>query len=301
MLFFVEMAARIYLGLILAILLVLGVIVMDGKISPGTVGEALWGGTILAAIIVTAGAIIFTWLPESKASAEFLQGMAAVAALIALCIAGGIYFVERSDRPRLSFGIDADVVPTSAPDRTPENVLLFVRIPVTNTGRQQLTVPCIGLDVEGLRAGSTPGRKRLYPEELAFERIREPIAFKAASAGRCIHGEAERSLLAAEDVRPLFMWDTLELEPNQTSYLYFEMVVPCSYSLIRVLVKFRIDPDEGVSSESKTVVPISAVCSRDADARAGTSGPRVDTGVSEPGEPEISEPPANGGAESNVL
>lgn len=259
-------------------------------LAPSSIGQAVWKGLLVTAFIVAYAALLFSRFWTLAALGEFLQGMAGLVTIAALLIAAGIYFVERNDRPRLAFSLDADAAPISASGRRSDTLMLSIRIPVTNTGSQRLTIPCIALGIAGLPSGQAPTRSEEFREDLELEPIHEEIEFPSDQSADCIAREARRRGRPAAEIRPAYMWNPLDLEPGETRNLYFETLISCRFSLVRVLVKFRLDPRSDVSSETKTMVPLTSVCRPNAEPRVGVTAPRVEAGTT--GAPTSAAPPS---------
>ena len=259
---------------------------------------------IVAALIVALGALYFL-RPEEQGKLQewtnFSQAVFGMVSAIAIMVAGIFYFVERRDKARLDVDIeakvhrlwpqDAETVPFG--DAGPRELLLTVRVPIENKSYRKVLLRCLSVDILALPSGAALERRN-PSQDLIFRRLahHEYIAYDAAlrEADGSIRSPDEDILacLAAErkrhpgaDVRPLFMWRRLHLEPGEADDVYFEKAVSCDYSAVRIIVKLRRAPDTQVH-ESKTVLPIVDTCRGLRETRSSGAQPAATQSVDEP-------------------
>ena len=83
---------------------------------------------------------------------------------------------------------------------------------------------------------------------------------------------ADKKRYPGADVRPLFMWRALHLEPGEVDDVYFEKAVSCEYSAVRIIVKLRRAPETS-AHETKTVLPIVDACQGLSETRSSIAQP----------------------------
>jgi hypothetical protein len=127
----------------------------------------------------------------------------------------------------------------------------------------------MSLGLSGLPAGAPLSRAKEASEEMEFETFRQPVNFVQDQV--CNAREEDRKHLKRNSVKPFYRWSPLALEPGEVDDRYFESSIPCGYSMVRILVKARIDPGDKYGYESKALVPLSAVCSGDKELVSGIS------------------------------
>ena len=232
--------------------------------------------------------------PARSDFSEFAQGLASIVTIIAIFIAAGLYFLERRDRVRLAFAVEANVIQLARSGSAARQALMTVRVPVENKGAQNVTLQCIAVEIYGLGAQEGLRRNPASPEEIAMASL--PGVPNAPEApAECDRAEERRSGAAANSVRPLFRWAPLFLEPQEIDDLYLEMPVSCEFSLLRILVKLRVSPQNPIAYESKIVVPLSDVCSGRRDVRSSAVGASGSAPDRDEASPDAEAPsPANG-------
>lgn len=202
--------------------------------------------------------------------ASFAQGFGALVAAVAIFVAAGLYFFERKDKPRLSPTLEVNAAQLPSAPNAKQRVLLVVRLGASNEGVRQTEVKCMSLAVLGLKKGQKLERVPADAEEMHFELVGDPINYEPWE--RCNTAEETRKHLAAGAVRPLYRWSSvLRLEPGEADDRYFEIPVSCEYDLLRVLGKFRINPDDEFGFEVKDLIPIAKVCEGDKETASGMS------------------------------
>ncbi|HVQ06987.1 MAG TPA: hypothetical protein VMS43_00990 [Allosphingosinicella sp.] len=219
--------------------------------------------------------------PESSSLGDSVQIFSAVFTIIAVFIAAGIYFLERRDRNRLSFGLEVTAIrPSTASGGRQDNVLLAIRIPVENKGERQVTINCIAVDVmypEPSARGLV--RSVITREEMQLKRIEERIPFETNdNIEPCIQGTVDRTKWTRDRVRPLYMWRPLTLEPSEADDRHLEVLVSCAHPFVRVLLKIRINPRDPRVYETKTIVPLTEICGGRVESTGGVSSPTVGSG-----------------------
>jgi hypothetical protein len=249
-------------------------------------GVLLWAGMLLD--------------PRNQGLSSVAQGIAGVATVVALFIAVGVYFLERKDKPSITFTVDAARAllsrPAAGQGPARRSVLVGIRILLTNNGARRVEMKCIALALFRPARADRVERNSGAPEEMQLEPIVEPIAYDrpngrggahdrdVAQINECIETDLNRVRRRTGDpgitrsaVRPLFMWSPLRLEPRDVDDRYFEIQADCGDPFLRVLVKMRVDPDSEVY-ETKAIIPLAEICS------GAESG--VEAAVASGGEPQ---------------
>lgn len=207
-----------------------------------------------------------TWQQRS----EFAQGLGAAVTIFALFIAAGLYLVERKDKAKLRLDVSAAraLIPTRGAG--PARVLLGIRVLITNNSDRQIVMRCAAVDV--LQPSRQAALARAgASEDMQLDPISPPIGYRNPDDSACLYADARRrSRSHPVPVRPLFMWDTLLLEPNEADDLYLEVPVGCDSPFVRVLVKLRINPDDRYGYETKAIIPLDEICARRASGMAET-------------------------------
>lgn len=265
----------------------------------------MWGW-IAGAIIAGLSAIaIYGWAQTRDSGLNkwnnYGQGLFGIVSAIAVMIAGLFYFVERRDKARLDVDIEAkvhrlwpkDAELFASGDVWPRELLLTVRVPIENKSYRKVLLRCLSVDLLALPSGAALERRN-PSQDLKFRRLAryEYIAYDAAlreadgsltppdeDIAACLAAERER--YSDADVRPLFMWRALHLEPGEADDVYFETAVSCKYSAVRIIVKVRRAPEAPVH-ETKTVLPIVDTCRGLRETRSSGAQPAGTQATDEP-------------------
>lgn len=264
----------------LAVLLGICYAVYSLASSPLTVISVTLLCSVAVLILVLVGAWLSKWLsPSWPEHASFAQGFGAIVTVFALFIAAGVYFLERRDKPRIAYSVDATVIrPTSSAGRQ-ESVLLTIRVPVENKSSRRIEIRCMAIDVLVARAGEPLARNPSSPEEMQLTPINERVSSQSRFADACMRGEEALHGLPRGTVRPLYIWPPLFLEPMEIDDRYFEIPVDCESPFVRVIVKMRVNPGERGVYETKTIVPLSDTCRGETESSSGVSRPTVEAGA----------------------
>jgi hypothetical protein len=241
---------------------------------------AFWmlAGIVIGGGLLWAGAKLD---PEGQRLSNVAQGVAGLVTIVALFIAAGFYFLERKDKPSIVFNVDAARAFIGEPGvggrpGGPGHVLLGIRLLVTNNGARRVTLKCIALSVfhplrpgRFVRSGANEDMQ-LAPltEHIAYDvpNGRPPHDFDVDQINHCLDQDLARArarrspTTTRAQVRPLFMWSPLTLEPNDVDDRYFEIDVDCREPFVRVLVKMRIEPDDANGYETKAIIPLAEIC-----------------------------------------
>ena len=266
---------------------VLGVILFVAlcvAIAPDSTASVMlrwfFAAAFMTGILVWAGVVID---PRHQGLSTVAQGIAGVATVVALFIAVGVYFLERKDKPSITFSVDAArallAQPSGARGGGGRNVLLGIRVLLTNNGNRRVEMKCIALALFRPVRSERVERNAGAPEEMMLEPVVEYIAYDrpngrggahdrdVAQINACIDRDLKRIRdrtgnqgLPRAAVRPLFMWSPLRLEPRDVDDRYFEIQASCRDPFVRVMVKMRVDPDTEVY-ETKAIIPLAEICS----------------------------------------
>lgn len=225
---------------------------------------------------------LWAWIgvkPNSSTIGENIQTLSAIFTIIAVFVAAGIYFLERRDRARLSFGLETSAVRPILGAQHPDSVLLTIRVPVENKGERRVKIDCLAIDVQHPAPGVSLARSSWTREEMQLVRLGEQIPYETTPEVRgCLVADAIRLRAQAALVRPLFMWRPMELEPSEADDRYFEVPVSCTYPFVRVLLKIRITAEDERVYETKTIVPLADICRGQTESTGGVSSPTLGTG-----------------------
>jgi hypothetical protein len=253
-----------------------------------------FAAAVMTGVLLWAGMVLD---PRNQGLSSVAQGIAGVATVVALFIAVGVYFLERKDKPSITFSVDAArallAPPGSAQGGARRNVLLGIRVLLTNNGARRVEMKCIALALFRPARADRVARNPGSPEEMELEPIVEQIPYDrpnglggahdrdVAQIDACIDRDLARVRGRTGDpdiprgaVRPLFMWSPLRLEPRDVDDRYFEIQASCADPFVRVLVKMRVDPGSEVY-ETKAIIPLAEICS---GAESGVATP-VASGV----------------------
>ncbi|HYJ53724.1 MAG TPA: hypothetical protein VEW04_11190 [Allosphingosinicella sp.] len=253
-----------------------------------------FAAAIMTGVLLWAGMALD---PRNQGLSSVAQGIAGVATVVALFIAVGVYFLERKDKPSITFTVDAARAllsqPGAARSGARRNVLLGIRVLLTNNGARQVEMKCIALALFRPGRADRVTRNPGAPEEMRLEPVAEPIPYDrpngrggahdrdVAQINACIDKDLDRIRrrsgnrdLPRESVRPLFMWSPLRLEPRDVDDRYFEIQASCADPFLRVMVKMRVDPESEVY-ETKAIIPLAEICS---GAESGVATPMASGG-----------------------
>lgn len=282
-----------HLYFVLAVILFVALCV---AIAPAATASVMlrwfFAAAIMTGVLLWAGMVLD---PRHQGLSSVAQGIAGVATVVALFIAVGVYFLERKDKPSITFTVDAARALLSQPDArgARRNVLLGIRVLLTNNGARQVEMKCIALALFRPGRADRVTRNAGAPEEMQLEPVVEQIPYDrpngrggahdrdVAQINACIDRDLTRIRgrtgdpnIPREAVRPLFMWSPLRLEPRDVDDRYFEIQANCADPFLRVMVKMRVDPDTEVY-ETKAIIPLAEICS---GVESGVSVPMADGG-----------------------
>lgn len=251
-------------------------------IPPSTMSVAiLWftGAALLLAIAVWIASRPGTpWTMVSTTAQQLIP----LLTISGIFVATGLYFLERRDKFRYAFSVEASAIRV-ATARGDANALLAIRVATENKGARQMRFRCVAIDIlQAPETGQTLSRAGAS-EEMQLSQIPERINYWTPDSELCRHGEEFRARAAGRPVpgRPLFIWPNFEIEPGDVDNRYFEAVVSCRYPFVRVLVKFRINPEDDQVNEVKTIVPLADICRDRPDSSHIVSTPAVEGGLRE--------------------
>ena len=229
---------------------------------------AFWFALLALVVIGAAWLAYRRFFPAPRDVTDFAQGFAAIVTVVAIFIASGIYFLERRDRPRLTPTLNINAIRLPTAERAPAQVLLAVRLGIRNEGERRVVIGCSSMALEGVKQGQEVRRASPDDEELAFHPIAEPVNYRPGQS--CNTAEDDRRQWPRGTVKPLYRWQLpLALEPDETADRYFEIPVGCDLALLRVLAKFRINPEDRLGYEIKDTISITKVCAGDRDVATG--------------------------------
>jgi len=225
--------------------------------------------------------------------ANFGQGAAGFAAVIALLCAAVLYYQGRQDKPKLVVQAAQTVV---APIRDPKvrAVLLHVSITIENRSAERLDIRCAAIDLLGI---DSSGRwNTSYYDDLAgtslihraggeefdkcvreFEGPRRILELQqrktlrtAQRAGRDSEGAVNPPLLSKKATTGA-RYSDFSMEPGESVTKTWDQRIDCRYQAVQVIFKVpKPGPREFVDYESKTLVPIASEC--EAGEVAGADG-----------------------------
>ncbi|MGZ8285780.1 MAG: hypothetical protein ACXW27_08195 [Allosphingosinicella sp.] len=224
------------------------------------------------------GILFFVLKSHHDKLGNYGQGLFGLVSVIALLAAGGLYWIERRDQPKLAFTVKAQAFPLGPATRRQKEVLLSLVVLIENKGSRKIEVSCVAADFSALKAGGSLARDPSSSSDMIFERLAEDINYEAADAsgriGRCLERTEAKW---GPQARPTFMWPHVSLEPGEIDDVYMEKAISCRFSLVRMLVKVKADPEDRYGYESKSVIPVGDVC-RGGKGDGGTSSATVEGG-----------------------
>lgn len=263
------------------------------ELTPSAWAAAFWFALLALVVICLAWVTYKALFPPPHEAAQFAQGLGAVVTIVAIFVAAGIYFLERRDKPRLSPTLSLNAIRLSGSDKSNDQVLLIVRLAIKNEGQRQVEIRCMSLALLGVKPGQKILRVPPDSEEMSFFPISDPINYTPGQA--CNSAEEKRRGWSAGKVRPLYRWGlALRLEPGESDDRYFEMPVDCDYALLRVLAKFRINPEDPFGYEVKDMISVAKVCAGDREIASGIAdAPAADRGAVQEPAASAAEPAGN--------
>ena len=189
---------------------------------------------------------------QASDAAQIWQGIAGVVTILGVLAAAYIYFAERRDRARFDLKLISTIVGGEKRGRKLETALVQVKVLVSNPGTRLAKARCTNLDIAGI---AVAGNERFGTE------YRFPSLLRDVDHGKewreCWDGPLVQD--GEEPSTSGYVWETTEIEPGGSDTMFYELIVPCSYSAIKVLVKIpRVD--DSTRDEVKLISPLSDVC-----------------------------------------
>ena len=272
---------------ILAFLALLCLVGLTTWFATGPTSTSSIAAQWLLLALTSIAVALWLWIELKPAESDLgghIQAFSAIFTIVAIFIAAGICSLEGRDKVRLSFSLETSVI-RATKAVPPDEVLLMIRVPVQNQGERNVVIQCLGIDV--LRPDpANPGLQRSsdWLEEMQLVRTNSRrIAYDSRITNTCVseamgrvHGQGKAPDPAS--IRPLFMWRPMILRPGETDDVHFEIPISCVNPFVRVLVKMRVNPNDLKGYETKTIVPLTDICSGTAVTQGGVSTPTVGTG-----------------------
>lgn len=212
-------------------------------------------------------------LPELEQYGQAMFGMVSALAIIA---AGALYYMERRDKPKLQFTIKSDAIRIGRAGQRQSEVLLKLVVMAENRDTRLVTIQCLASDFSGLPAGEPLVRDPGSASDMTFTRLWEAIPYDRDDGGDIRHCLEVVTKKWGPKARPTFMWPELLLEPGQADDVYFEKPISCEYSLVRVLVKVRVRPEDRYGYETKVIVPLTDLCRGEGGIRESVTSSTVE-------------------------
>jgi hypothetical protein len=199
---------------------------------------------------------------------DFGQGLAGIAAAGAILVGGALFIAEGRAQPRLLLRLTATVVPAEPAGGRQEQVYVQIVTTIENQGLlSPATIQCAAFDASAIAPNGR--RDTAHANDLSLHSLLTAAADHGRDWGRCLQMEA-RLAAAGAFIRPTsgFRWADFQIQPGQTKTRNYELLVPCSLSGIRVIVKIP-DPAGGVL-ERKMAISIVDVCGGRTDRAVAT-------------------------------
>ena len=257
------------------------------------------------ALLVAAVALLAIAGRQWRVFANFGQGAAGFATVIALVCAGGLYYHGRQNKPKIVLHPPVGLV-SPLHSSGGKAVLLHVAVTVENKSSERVKILCPALDLIGLDASSP--RHKIYYEDLVGSSLFDPPRGRAQFY-RCVRDyekdrrEAERRLIstaaqarqagrereaAVNDPEPAPLATTgarfpdIVMEPGESVSKGWDEIVDCRFEAVQVIFKVP-KPGDVFDYEAKTLVPIAEACSasersKRAAATLAAAKPRRHTG-----------------------
>lgn len=246
----------------------------------------------LAALTVAVAALAIAGR-QWRVFANFGQGAAGFATVIALVCAGGLYYHGRQNKPKI---VLQPPVGTVSPLRLGDGkaVLLHVALTIENRSPERIRIVCPAFDLIGLTAWA--GRHDIYYEDLVGTSLFDPprgreqfyrciegyeskrrrdeqLALENAALARRAGREREE---AVNDPQPAPLATTgarfadILMEPGESVTKGWDEIVDCRYEAVQVIFKVP-KPGDVFDYEAKTVIPLAKACAE--STRAAASQP----------------------------
>ena len=226
--------------------------------------------------------------------ANFGQGAAGFATVVALVCAAGLYFHGRENMPKIVLHPPTGIV---SPLKLvgSDAVLLHVAVTVENRSSERIKILCPALDLIGLDGSAR--RHLIFYEDLVGKSLFYPPRGRSQFYN-CVYGyerkrrAEERSRLDDEarmrragrprekgvnDPQPVPLatsgarFADFAMEPGESVTKTWDEIVDCRYDAVQVIFKVP-NPGDVFDYESKTLIPIAKACAVSAEGEP-PSGP----------------------------
>ena len=218
----------------------------------------IWLIVVAGAMGVAILALISFKRINSEAFSRFGQGIAGIAAAGGILAGGALFIAEGRTQPRLLLQMTSTVVGTKPGRGSQDAVYVQVVTTIENQGLlSPATIRCAAFDAFGI----TPdvARGTVHANDLALRSLLGTASDHGRNWVDCLRLEAQQAGSGHVQATSGFRWDNFQIRPGQIKTRNYELLVPCTLSGIRALVKIP-DPTGGVL-ERKFVVSIASVCS----------------------------------------
>lgn len=239
-------------------------------------------GLITFAVLVGAVGVLALAGCEWRVFANFGQGAAGFATVIALVCAAGLYFHGRQNKPKIVLHPPTSIV-SPLPRSNRSAVLLHVALTVENKSSERIKILCPAFDLIGL--DGTASRHAVYYEDLVGTSLLFPPRgrkqfFDCVETYETVRRTAERLLLdtaalarqagrekgtAVNDPEPAPLaisgarFTDFVMEPGESVTKGWDEIVDCRYEAVQVIFKVP-KPGDVFDYEAKTIVPIAEAC-----------------------------------------
>lgn len=253
---------------------------------------AIWLVGVLGVMVVATIVLWATRVTVSQFSA-FGQGLGGFAAAAGIVLGGALFIAEGRTQPRLLLQVTSTVIPTAPAPEPRRFVYVQVVTSIENQGQiSPAIVECAAFDAFGIAPAQS--RDATHANDLALQSLLRGEADHGSAWDACLAREAEESGVGF--VRPVsgYRWAPFDIRPGQIKTRNFELIVPCTLSGVRILVKIP-DPAGGVL-ERKMAISIVDVCrgdsTRDVTVVADTGASAVSRSSDAGGQPGAQQAPA---------
>ena len=233
--------------------------------------STFWQSAIVALLTLLFLALLYR-LNHSRLDriSSYGQGVLGIFTVVALSIAGLVYFKEGRDSPHLDLKIMARAIRVQDTAKHPAAFITIGAV-ISNKGLRPWKAQCTNLDIAGIP------RSFISNMPDANYEFALPSLLKNADRG----AQWRRCWTRRAEIRPDvyvsnsgYMWPDTLIDAGSADTLYYELVVPCLYSAIRIVVKMS-RPNDNRLTEERLITSIQEICSNKELSTTSVSGGQI--------------------------